>query len=97
MSQSVKQRPRDVADELLWDVSYALEQQHRGHFTEAGALVCCDQAFPCPSAQLAARGLLAAQGHYPPATITRKRFLVWRRWRLAVVVRRSPDIQHLDT
>ena len=53
--------PRNARDELLWDVSYALEQQHRGQFAEDGQLVCCDQEFPCPSAQLAARGLLAAE------------------------------------
>ncbi len=96
MSQPVN-RPRGVVDDLHWDVSHALEQQHRRQFTEAGELACCDQAFPCPSAQLAARGLLAAQRLYPPTTPTRKRLMVWRRWRLALVVRRSRDMQHLDT
>src|SRR5262249_25130041 len=68
-----------VADELLWDVSFALAQQHRGQFTEGGSLVYCDQAFPCPSDQLAACGLVAAERLCPrvTATATPKRFVVW--------------------
>jgi hypothetical protein len=80
------ERPRGVADELLWDVSYLLEQQHRGQFTNDGALVCCGQEFPCPSARLAARGLLCAQRLYPPATSRGLR--VWRRWRVVLLVGR---------
>ncbi len=57
---SPNHRPQGVGDMLLWDVSYALEQQHKGQFAGSGVLVCCGQEFPCPSAQLAARGLLAA-------------------------------------
>jgi hypothetical protein len=84
-------RPKGMTNELLWDVSYTLEQQHRGQFTDSGSLVCCDQEFPCPSAQLAARGLLAAERLSPPAPATPERFVVWRRWRVAVVVRRPTD------
>ncbi len=67
MSQppAVNRRPNNVVDELLWDVAAALEQQHKGQFNSDGQRVCCDQAYPCPSARLAARGLLVAQGYRP--------------------------------
>jgi hypothetical protein len=63
---SAGRRPGNVGDELLWEVSFALEQQHKGQFGEDGRLVCCGQEFPCPSAQLAARGLLAAADRPAP-------------------------------
>jgi hypothetical protein len=55
---SPNRRPRNFGDQLLWDVSFAVEQ-HKGQLTTDGRLVCRDQAYPCPSARLAARGLLA--------------------------------------
>ncbi len=73
-------RPGGVRDALLWDVAYALEQQHRGQFNEHGQLVCCNQAFPCPSAQLAARGLLTAQGYATSISRSRRRHPRLRVW-----------------
>jgi hypothetical protein len=54
-------RPPDgIGDGLLWDVSYALEQEHKGRFNGVGRLWCCNQEYPCQAARLAARGLLTA-------------------------------------
>ncbi len=67
---SPDRRPENVGGGLLWEVSFALEQQHKGQLTEDGRLVCCGQEYPCPNAQLAARGLLAAMDRPPVPEVT---------------------------